>query len=88
MTAPLKMDGHDNAIIGLADVWDSTGHRNNKLIYCARRLVKNLRKMGMNQEEAEEWISVNMEGAYVGPGTPIISWPMTAAELAELDFDE
>jgi hypothetical protein len=29
---------------------------------------------GMDSEEAREFIEFNIEGAYVGPGTPILVW--------------
>jgi hypothetical protein len=29
---------------------------------------------GMTEEEALEWISFNVEGAYVGDATPVIFW--------------
>lgn len=104
MSGPLKFDGHDNAIIGLADVWDNSGGRFPRLVYDAAKIIENLMygdlteeeratagAMGcpcMTYEEAVEFMEFNMEGAYVGTGTPIISWPKTAEEIADIDFGD
>jgi ABC-type lipoprotein export system ATPase subunit len=39
---------------------------------------------GMDDEEAEEYCSYNIEGAYVGPHTPIIVWPYESAEMTKV----
>jgi hypothetical protein len=41
-------------------------------VYDYRLLVQVFVDQGMDDEEAEEWISYNVEGAWVGPLTPII----------------
>jgi hypothetical protein len=70
----LKIDGHDNAIIGPAMIW-----RNNTtvsvLVYDAEVIRANLVKWGMDPEDAREYIEFNIEGAYVGEGTPVLVWP-------------
>lgn len=70
----LKIDGHDNAIIGPAMVW-----RGNEmcdvLVYDAEQIRENLKKQGMTHEGAREYIEFNIEGAYVGDGTPVLVWP-------------
>ena len=69
----LKIDGHDNAIIGVATPWIG-GSRPEVLVYDADTIAENLIKEGMTFEEAQEYISFNIEGAYVGEDTPIIVW--------------
>jgi hypothetical protein len=70
----LKIDGHDNAIIGPAMIW-----RNNTtvsvLVYDAEVIRANLVKGGMDPEDAREYIEFNIEGAYVGEDTPVLVWP-------------
>jgi hypothetical protein len=70
----LKIEGHDNAIIGPAMVW-----RGNEmcdvLVYDAEQIRENLVKQGMTHEGAREYIEFNIEGAYVGDGTPVLVWP-------------
>jgi hypothetical protein len=70
----LKIDGHDNAIIGPALIW-----RNNTtvsvLVYDAEVIRDNLVKGGMAPEDAREYIEFNIEGAYVGKDTPVLVWP-------------
>lgn len=69
----LKIDGHDNAILGPAFMWN-----NNKLVqtlvYDAEQIRDNLMNDGMTAEEAREFIEFNIEGAYLGDGTPILVW--------------
>lgn len=70
----LKIDGHDNAIIGPALLWGPDG-RVEVLVYDAELIRRNLVMQGMDAEEAREFIELNIEGAYVGPDTPILVWP-------------
>ena len=69
----LKIDGHDNAIIGPALIW-----RNNTmvsvLVYDAEIIRDNLAIGGMDFEAAREYIEFNIEGAYVGEHTPVLVW--------------
>ena len=71
----LKIDGHDDAIIGPALIW-----RNNTmvsvLVYDAEVIRSTLVKRdAMDFDEAREYIEFNIEGAYVGEGTPVLVWP-------------
>jgi hypothetical protein len=70
----MKIDGHDNAVVGVSFTW-----RNNNqvqvLVYDAEIIRDNLVEQGMNPEEAREYIEFNIEGAYVGEGTPVLVWP-------------
>lgn len=70
----LKIDGHDNAILGPALIWHTDGSRVEVLVYDAECIRANLMADGMDCEEAREFIEFNIEGAYVGPGTPILVW--------------
>ena len=71
----LKIEGHDNAIIGPAMIWNRDGSRVSVLVYDAELVRYNLVQMGMDSEEAREFIEFNIEGAYLGPDTPILVWP-------------
>ena len=76
----LKIDGFDGALIGIATVWqqeaDGGARRIDTLIYDGDAIVTILmHESGLSYEEAEEYISYNIEGAYVGENTPIIAWP-------------
>ena len=42
-------------------------------------------KDGMTAEEAREYIEFNIEGAYMGPDTPILVW---MEDLWDEDYDE
>jgi hypothetical protein len=69
----LKIVGHDNAILGPAMVW--LGHsRAEVLVYDGETIRQNLIDEGMPMDEAREYIEFNIEGAYVGEGTPVIVW--------------
>jgi hypothetical protein len=46
-------------------------------VYSYRKLVRCFMRMGMDEEEAEEWISFNIAGAWVGPHTPVILYRPT-----------
>lgn len=70
----LKIDGHDNAIIGPAMVWRDHS-RCDVLVYNAEIIRSNLMKDGMTSDEALEYIEFNIEGAYVGGLTPVLVWP-------------
>ncbi len=70
----LKIDGHDNAIIGPAMVWRDRGLCS-ALVYDAEQIRENLIKQGMTHEDAREFIEFNIEGAYVGEHTPVLVWP-------------
>jgi len=76
----LKIDGFDSALIGIATVWQKSesggANRIDTLVYDGDVIVTILmHESGLSQDEAEEYISYNIEGAYVGETTPIIAWP-------------
>ena len=74
----LKMDGYDTAVIGQAQVWvsvDGGMTREDVLIYSGQGILETLvERDGMDWDDAREFIEFNMEGAYMGPATPIIVW--------------
>lgn len=70
----LKIDGHDDAIIGPAYIWRNNTQVN-VLVYDAEIIRGNLMKEGMDSEEARKFIEFNIEGAYVGEDAPVLVWP-------------
>jgi len=72
----LKIDGHDNAIMGIVDGVDTEV----KLCYDTDIILENLVKEGMTYDEAQEFFCFNISGAYMGTGTPCF--------LREFDEDE
>ena len=72
----LKIDGHEDAILGPAFIWGQGGTRLSVLVYDAEAIRATLvHRDGMDADEAREYIEFNIEGAYVGPDTPILVWP-------------
>ena len=70
----LKIDGHDDAILGPACIWRGSS-RVDVLVYDAEKIRDLLMKRdGMTMEEAREYIEFNIEGAYMGPHTAIVVW--------------
>lgn len=71
----LKIDGFDEAILGPAYIWHTDGTRVEVLVYDAEEIRNILiRRDGMEHDEAREFIEFNIEGAYMGPDTPILVW--------------
>jgi len=56
-------DGCDEAIIGVS---------NGRVVYGRGALVAVFVAQGMTEEEADEWVGYNIEGAYFGELTPLI----------------
>jgi hypothetical protein len=63
---PLLIAGADKAIIG----WISRCGDVPIVIYSYEKLVKHFKGQGMTEDEATEWISFNVIGAWMGKGTP------------------
>ena len=81
----LKIDGHDDAVLGPAFIWGEGGTRLSVLVYDADLIRATLMtRDGMTAEEAREYIEFNIEGAYMGPDTPILVWPDDCWE----DYDD
>ena len=70
----MKFIVYDQCIVGKACVWHPDGSQVDRLIYDGHALLAFLHE-NLSLEEAMEWIKHNMEGAYVGPDTPIVLWP-------------
>ena len=70
----IKYDGYDEAIIGPALVWRNQ-QRVEVLVYDAEKIREILMRDGMDAEEAREFIEFNIEGGYLGIGTPVLVWP-------------
>jgi hypothetical protein len=80
----LKIDGHDDAILGPALIWGN-GERISVLVYDAEAIRTTLMERdNMEADEAREYIEFNIEGAYMGPDTPILVWP---DDLWDEDYD-
>lgn len=72
---PLKIDGHDDALLGIADAWDTSGCVYSRFAYSGDLILRHLMvEDGMDVEGAMALISTKFEKAYVGPTTPIIVW--------------
>lgn len=63
---PLLFDGCDKAIIGYIGRCGQVP----MVVYDWTKLVRVFEKQGMTNEEADEWVAFNCEGAWLGPGTP------------------
>jgi hypothetical protein len=61
-------DGLDDCIVGLA------GQHSKKplVVYDRVLMVKHFIAEGMSDEEAEEWVSFNIDCLWAGEGTPLI----------------
>ena len=69
-----QWDGLDDSIIGQASVWNSN-KRVEVLVYDADLIIKVfMDRDGMSEEEANEYIVFNIEGAYIGEDTPVLVW--------------
>lgn len=62
------LDGLDDAIIGIA----TSAMDTSRLVYSRSGLVDIFVSQGMSWEEAEEWVSFNIDCAYMGQNSPVI----------------
>jgi len=60
-------DGFDDAIIGVAML----PGRPQVAVYSRRKLIESLVGLGSSREEAEEHVSHNIEGSWLGENTPV-----------------
>ena len=76
---PPKYAGLDEAIVGVAYVWqrhpEGGAERIETHVYDGERIVHLLVEQGMTLDEAYEYLDFNIDGAYLGTATPIIMWP-------------
>lgn len=68
-----KIIGYDDSVIGPAMIWQNNTQVE-VLVYDAESIRNKLVSEGMSMEEAREYIEFNIEGAYMGPDTPILVW--------------
>tara|TARA_R100000458_G_C8108964_1_gene132543 strand:+ start:245 stop:505 length:261 start_codon:yes stop_codon:yes gene_type:complete len=61
-------DDCEQAIIGLA----GRCGQDPLVVYDRDKLIKVFMEKGLTEEESEEWINFNIEGAFVGESTPLI----------------
>jgi hypothetical protein len=63
----LLIDGYDEALIGIGGAFNQLA-----AVYDRQKILDKLVSEGLTVEEADEHISYNIEGAFVGERTPII----------------
>lgn len=69
-----QWDDLDDSIIGQASIWNGN-KREEVLVYDADKMIKVfVDRDGMSEEEANEYILFNIEGAYIGEDTPVLVW--------------
>lgn len=67
----VRLDGLDPALLGIG----SQGGSREFFVYSAAKILECLcTEQGMDQEEALEWFSNNIESMWAGETTPIILW--------------
>ena len=59
-------DGFEDAFLGVARQFNSPPFA----VYDRNKCIEILTEQGMEEDEAEEYFSFNVEGAYVGESTP------------------
>ena len=65
-------DGLEDAVIGVARQFSKQA----RLVYDREKCLDVFVSQGMTYDEAEEWMSFNVEGLWAGEGTPLIMVPM------------
>jgi hypothetical protein len=76
----LVADGFDDALVGVTAYQPG---RPVLAVYDYEKCVKVLRKGGMSEEDAREWMEFNVVGAWVGDGTPVFLVVPTKADLED-----
>jgi hypothetical protein len=79
-TSYLKADGFDDCFMG---VGFSFG-RHGVLVYDETKVIENLVKQGMTEEEAYEYYEYNILGACLGDNMPIFMRQCSMNEIEEL----
>ena len=82
-----KWDGYDEAIIGPASIW--TNKTQVEVLVYNAEVIRNIlmKRDGMDFEEAREFIEFNIEGAYIGPDTPVLVWPNDMYRVTDHDTE-
>ena len=80
---PLLIDNFEDCFVGTCYTWHGN-QRVERLIYSGDKMVdKFMADDKMDVNEALEYIEFNIEGAYVGPHTPIILWECSLEDIEE-----
>jgi hypothetical protein len=67
-----KWDGFDDCVIGTANIWRDQ-ITVTVLVYSADAMIETMMdRDGMSDEEAQEFLLFNIEGAYIGIDTPVL----------------
>ncbi|MEU8309864.1 hypothetical protein AB0C84_40465 [Actinomadura sp. NPDC048955] len=69
----LLADGFDSAIVGVAEGWFAGNLHRQVALYDYARCTEVLIAEGMTEEDADEFMAMNVCGAYVGEGTPVFA---------------
>jgi hypothetical protein len=82
-----KWDDLDEAIIGPASIW--TNKTQVEVLVYNAEVIRNIlmSRDGMDFEEAREFIEFNIEGAYIGPDTPVLVWPNDMYRVTDHDTE-
>lgn len=67
----LTADGLEDAIVGLAEGWFADHSHHEVVCYDYAKCVEIMVSRGLTNEEAEEWLSFNTLGAFMGDRTPV-----------------
>lgn len=67
------MDGFDDAIVGLVSRF---GLESPVVLYARKKMVEILVAQGSSEDDADEYISFNIESAWVGEQTPAFLLPL------------
>lgn len=74
------IDGCDEAVVGYACRCGQPPI----VVYSHQGLVSKFVRDGMSEEDAEEWVSVNIVGAWLGLGTPAVLVAASADDVREV----
>lgn len=66
----IKTDHFPGALIGIAII-SREGLLNEVPVYSVKKILTELVSYGMSRDEAYEYFNFNIEGAYLGPATPV-----------------
>lgn len=84
-----KWDGFDEAIIGPSMIWSGAGQALVEVLVYNAEVMRNIliERDKMSFEDAREYIEFNIEGAYIGPDTPILVWPNDLYRVTDSDTE-
>lgn len=67
----LLADGYENSIIGILTSIGKDGKEYRRVVYSVDKILNQLVEGGMGADDVEEFFEYNIDGAYVGPQTPV-----------------